>query len=301
MTPIDSKSHPGGPTDSRFDRNRLAAYPPQEPLSALGEAYGNQALLLGADVQGEEIRYGHDPHQSLAIFRAAEPNGSVLLFFHGGGWTNGYKEWMYFMAPALNAHGVTFVSATYRLAPRHVFPAGFEDCADAVKWTYRTLMPSMGPTPALFVGGHSAGGHYAALLAVSGQWRAERALPLEVLEGCVPVCGVYRFGENSGLAVRPRFLGMDPASEQKASPILNISAPLIPPFFLSHGSRDFPHLIAQAGEMARALRAASVPLQVEVIEDCNHFEANLAAADPAHPWVVKLAKWMHHIRCKTDV
>ena len=48
----------------------------------------------------------------------------MLLFWHGGGWTSGYKEWMGFMAPALNAAGVTFVSAGYRLAPEHVFPAG---------------------------------------------------------------------------------------------------------------------------------------------------------------------------------
>lgn len=287
MTDLGTQSQ----TDERDDA-RLAAYPAQEPLSPLGEAYAKRVLSLGAGLRGEEVQYGAAPHQSLTIFRAPEANGIVLVFFHGGGWTNGYKEWMYFMAPAFTAHGVTMVSATYRLAPQHMFPAGWNDCADAVAWVHRTVMPSMGPKPRLFAGGHSAGGHYAALLAVTDDWRTQRDLPPDVLDGCVPVSGVYRFGEHSGLAKRPRFLGSDPAADSRASPVLRLSPRCTPPFFLSYGSRDFPHLIRQAEEMAIALRAASIPLHVEVIEDCDHFEANIAAGDPSRPWVAKAVAWM---------
>ena len=110
----------------------LAAYPAQEPLSALGAAYSARVLALGAGIRGEDISYGDHAHQALTIFRPEHPSGIVLVVFHGGGWTNGYKEWMSFMAPALNGQGITLVSATYRLAPEHVFPAGFDDCADAI-------------------------------------------------------------------------------------------------------------------------------------------------------------------------
>lgn len=284
------------PADERHDaltqRARLAAYPPQEPLSPRADSYAKHVLSLGASVWGQEVQYGTDPHQSLTVFRASEPNGVVLVFFHGGGWTNGYKEWMYFMAPAFNIRGVTIVSATYRLAPQHLFPAGWNDCADAVAWVHRTLLPSMGPKVRLFVGGHSAGGYYAALLAVTDDWRADRHLPLDLLHGCVPVSGVYRLGEHSGLARRPRFLGSDPAMDDRASPLLRLSPQCTPPFFLSYGSRDFPHLIQQAQEMGRALQAASVPLHIEVIDDCDHFEASIAAGDPARPWVARVTGWM---------
>ena len=112
---------------SATGRDRLAAYPRQEPLSPLGEAYSARVLALGEGVEGIDAHYGSDPHQSLTVFQADRPNGNVFLVFHGGGWTNGYKEWMYLMAPAFNAVGVTLISATYRLAPRHVYPAGFND------------------------------------------------------------------------------------------------------------------------------------------------------------------------------
>lgn len=275
---------------------RLAAYPAQEPLSPVGEEYAKRVQSLGATLQGQDVPYGTDSHQTLTIFPAAEPNGLVLVFFHGGGWTNGYKEWMYFMAPPFNAHGITFVSATYRLAPQHVFPAGLNDCADAVAWVHRMLMPSMGSKGGLFVGGHSAGAHYAALLAVTDDWRAARQLPTNVLHGCIPISGVYRFGEQSGLAKRPRFLGSDPAMDDLASPLLRLSPGCTPPFFLSYGSRDFPHLIRQAEEMAGALQAASIPLHVEIMENCNHFEANIAAGDPSGAWATKVAQWMRQNR-----
>jgi hypothetical protein len=108
---------------------KQADYPPQEPLSPAGTAYGDECWRRGEGIDGAEFAVGADPYQRLLVFRAPRPDGRVLLFWHGGGWTSGYKEWMSFMAPAFTAQGVTFVSAGYRLAPQHVFPAGIDDAA----------------------------------------------------------------------------------------------------------------------------------------------------------------------------
>ncbi|WP_076998117.1 alpha/beta hydrolase [Variovorax sp. KK3] len=277
---------------------KLELYPPQEPLSPLGQAYQARIMALGEGVQGHEAAYGDDPYQSLAVFPAIDPSGDVLVFLHGGGWTSGYKEWMYFMAPALTAAGVTLVSAGYRLAPGHVFPAGFEDAADAVAWVYRHIEAHGGDPQRIFVGGHSAGGHYAALLAVSSAWRQARALPSDVLRGCLPVSGVYRFGEGSGLNVRPRFLGIGDEAQvdAAASPMQRIERAACPPFLITHGTRDFPHLITQAQQMQAALLAAGVPVQAHVLEGADHFDASVACGDPSSEWPALAAAWMHRIR-----
>jgi acetyl esterase/lipase len=260
----------------------------------LGAAYQQRILALGAGLTGEEHAYGTDPYQSLAVFPAAKPTGDVLVFFHGGGWTNGYKEWMYFMAPAFQAQGITFVSAGYRLAPAHVFPTGLEDCADAVAWVVRHVQTETGQASRVFIGGHSAGGHYAALLGVTSAWREQRQLSASAIAGCLPVSGVYQFGAASGMAVRPRFLGpvQDGTAEVAASPLARLEPAACPPFLLTHGSRDFPHLITQAGQMADALRAAQVPVQSEILEDCDHFEASVACGDASRPWVARAAAWI---------
>ena len=272
----------------------LEHYPAQDLLSPLGAAYQQRILALGAGLTGEEHAYGTDPYQSLAVFPAAKPTGDVLVFFHGGGWTNGYKEWMYFMAPAFQAQGITFVSAGYRLAPAHVFPTGLEDCADAVAWVVRHVRTEAGQASRVFIGGHSAGGHYAALLGVTSAWREQRQLSASAIAGCLPVSGVYHFGAASGMAVRPRFLGpvQDGTAEAAASPLARLEPAACPRFLLTHGSRDFPHLITQAGQMADALRAAQVPVQSEILEDCDHFEASVACGDASRPWVARAAAWI---------
>jgi len=186
---------------------RIEDYPAQEPLSALGRAYDEKARAAATGIAGVEEAYGDDPYQRLSIHRAPRPSGDVLVFFHGGGWTNGYKEWMEFMAPALTARGVTFVSAGYRLAPQHLFPVCVDDAARAVAWLHGHIGAHGGEPGRVFVGGHSAGGHLAALLAVARAWRADRHLPADAVRGCLPVSGVYRVDAQSGLSMRPRFLG----------------------------------------------------------------------------------------------
>lgn len=271
-------------------------YPPQEPLSPLGAAYEKRILALGEGINGIEASYGDDPYQSLAVFRPPEPSGDVLVFFHGGGWTSGYKEWMYFMAPALLAQGVVLVSAGYRLAPGHVFPAALDDAADALAWVWRHIASHGGDPKRIFVGGHSAGGHYAALLAVTSAWQSQRGLPANLVRGCLPVSGVYHFGAGSGLPVRPRFLGTLDASrvDVEASPLLKLEPTASPPFLITYGSRDFAHLVAQAQQMEAALRVADVPVQVQILEGCDHFEASVACGEHPSGWPALAAAWMRH-------
>ena len=186
-------------------------YPPQEPMSALAKSYHDEVMLRGNGVSGEELSYGPDPYQSILVCRAKKPDGTLLAFLHGGGWTNGYKEWLAFMAPAFTGAGITFASVGYRLAPQHVFPAGFEDSRAGVA-LLRARAAGFGAAPSrLFVGGHSAGGHYAALMTVRSVWEKGAAPGPGTIRGCLPISGVFDFGPESGLPQRPRFLG-DPAA-----------------------------------------------------------------------------------------
>lgn len=267
------------------------AYPPQEPFSEIARRYHDEVMRRGVGVTGGvEASFGHDPYQSLAVFPAASPSGDVLLAWHGGGWTNGYKEWLAFMAPGLNAAGVTFVTAGYRLAPQHTFPAALDDCMVAVAWVRRGITAHGGDPERLFVGGHSAGGHYASLLAARRDWQHTHDLPAGVIRGCLPISGVYLFGEGSGLSVRPRFLGAG-LTEGPASPLLNIQG-VPPPFLIAHGDRDFPHLIPQAAAMEAALREKGGEVQRIVLEGCDHFMASYEGGDPGGRWLAPAAAWM---------
>lgn len=267
-------------------------YPAQEPFTAIGERYHVEVLRRGAGVEGAEIAYGADAYQRLTIVPAAQPSGDVFIALHGGGWTNGYKEWMLFMAPALTARGVTFISVGYRLAPQHVFPTGYHDVLDAVANTYHSVVPFGGDPTRIFVGGHSAGGHLAALAALRRDWQASRGLPDDVVRGALPVSGTYLFGEQSGLSMRPRFLG-PPGSgaDGAASPLSHVKRG-VPPFFLAWGDADFPHLQRQARDFEAALRATENDVTSLVLAGCDHLGASYASGEADGPWVESAVAWM---------
>lgn len=72
-----------------FGRNnlKLEEYPSQEPLTSQRATYQEEVLRRGNGIVGIETIIGDDPYQSLSVYPAASPDGTVLTFLHGGGWT----------------------------------------------------------------------------------------------------------------------------------------------------------------------------------------------------------------------
>ena len=268
------------------------SYPPQEPFSEIGAKYHVRVQELGAGIDGETFAYGDDHYQEVAVFASPRPNGNVVAFMHGGGWTSGYKEWMTFMAPPLNAAGITFVSMGYRLAPGVTWPNAIEDAAAATAWVHGNIAGFGGDPGRIFVGGHSAGGHHAAWLAVRKDWQGPAGVPEDVVRGALPVSGVYDFTEGNGMPARPRFLGEEGANEHDASPLHTIAR--TPPFFMAWGDTDFPHLIVQAEAMADAWRAAGGAVETLCLAGCDHLGASYACGDPGAPWLAGLLGWIEN-------
>jgi acetyl esterase/lipase len=159
-----------------------------------------------------------------------------------------------------------------------------------VAWVFHNVAEMAGNADRIFVGGHSAGGHYASLMAVRRDWQENYALPSDVIRGCVPVSGVYRFGAGSGLSMRPRFLGAE-ENEIPASSLHNIHG-VPPPFLISFGSRDFPHLKIQAQEMADTLVRAGGEVRLLELADCDHLGASLACGNADGQWASTVVEWM---------
>ncbi|MFC0303461.1 alpha/beta hydrolase [Rhizorhabdus histidinilytica] len=270
-------------------------YPPQEPPTETLLFLHGRLMVLAEGIEGEEHRHGDDPSQSLIVYPAPEPGGPVLIFMHGGGWTNGYKEEMAFLAPVLNAAGFTLVSNSYRLAPRHVFPANADDAAEAVARTWRLAERYGYDRDAIFIGGHSAGGHLAGLLAVTSDWQAARGLPGDVIKGCLPISGTFDFTPGCGLSMRPRFLGPEGRfNEVKASPLFRLGE-TAPPFLIAHGTEDFPHLMVQAKKFAMVLRARGLAAETVEVPDATHGTVLLMAAETDKPWLPAATHWMRAV------
>jgi acetyl esterase len=90
----------------------------------------------------------------------------VLVYYHGGGWTLGSLATYDSICRVLaRASGTLIVSVDYRLAPEHPFPAGLEDAHLALEWTVRNADAFGGDARRLAIGGDSAGGNLATVVA----------------------------------------------------------------------------------------------------------------------------------------
>ena len=267
-----------------------------QPSPGAGE-YLEQAMAWSDEVRAKSrcalnLEYGDDERQKLDVYIPdADPGlpAPVLLFFHGGYWVVGHKDLLGFMAPAITPAPALLVSVGYRLAPGAKYPQQVDDCRSALRWVYKHIADYGGDPERIFVGGHSAGGHLAALVTLQRERLVDFGLAPGVIKGCFPVSGVFDVTETPPDR-REAFLASDDDARE-ASPMYSTKGNETP-FLLEIGSDDFDNLRAQHPRMLEALQAEQGHVEEMVRQDHNHFRISLDHADIESPWTRRVRKWM---------
>jgi acetyl esterase len=111
--------------------------------------------------------------------RAALP---ALIYFHGGGWVMGDLDTHDGVCRLIaNAAGIAVISVDYRLAPEHKFPAAVDDAMTATEWIAAHGATLGIDASRLAVGGDSAGGNIAAVVALIARDRGGPRLRFQLL------------------------------------------------------------------------------------------------------------------------
>ncbi len=117
---------------------------------------------------GDEARQRLDVYRPAAATPAATLPAKVIVYFYGGSWRSGERGYYRFVGEAFASRGFVVVVPDYRLYPDVRFPAFVEDGAQAVRWVYDHIAGFGGCGQRVFLMGHSAGAHTAALRAHGG-------------------------------------------------------------------------------------------------------------------------------------
>jgi acetyl esterase/lipase len=88
----------------------------------------------------------------------------VLVFIHGGSWNSGNKEMYWWLGKNMARKNTVSVIINYSLSPEFQYEKMASDCAMAIKWVRDSISRFAGRSDRIFVMGHSAGGHLAALI-----------------------------------------------------------------------------------------------------------------------------------------
>jgi len=263
----------------------------------------------------KNIRYaeGAGRRRVLDVYRPRPPveRAPVLLQIHGGAWMVGTKDTQGRpLMQALTASGWVCVAINYRLSPRSKWPAHLQDCKLALRWIREHIAEHGGDPDRIVVTGGSAGGHLAAMVALTAnqpEWQPGFEDVDTSVIGCVPMYGAYDleaiFGSGSRLGRRisgsmgSLVLGVNlaeaPVPYRQASPLHSVRAGA-PPFLIVHGTIDNLVPVAQARALAERLRA--VGTEVAYVElrgaphafDIFHSEWADASVEGVARWLTRL-------------
>ena len=197
----------------------------------------------------------------------------VFVYFHGGGWVIGDIESSDGLCRTLcNAAKCIVMSVDYRLAPEHPFPAAVDDSYHAVLWASENAARFGGDASRIAVGGDSAGGNLAAVVAQIARDRGKPALKYQLL--IYPVtdaaCNTPSYSQNSEgyfltqAAMRwfwNHYIGKDiNPSNPMASPLHAHNFKGLPPALVI--TAEFDPLRDEGEAYADCLKNAGVPVHL---------------------------------------
>ncbi|MGQ4660879.1 alpha/beta hydrolase fold domain-containing protein [Lysobacter sp. F6437] len=200
----------------------------------------------------------------------------VVVFFYGGSWQRGKREQYRFVGRRLAANGILTIVADYRTWPRAGFPDFIDDAAQAVAWARDNAASRGGDPDRLFVAGHSAGAHIAALLATDGRYLRRHGIAPTNLAGVVGLSGPYDFVIDGDL--EPVF---GPRTQWPQAQPVNFVSGDEPPFLLVHGLDDDVVESRDSIELADKLRANGVNAHLLLLPDGTHGTPLAGFYDPA--------------------
>ena len=226
----------------------------------------------------QDRAYGAGPRQRLDVYVPDDLTAPapVVVFFYGGRWEFGVKEDYRFVGQALASQGLIAVIADYRLYPEVRFPTFIEDGAAAVRWVQAQISGLGGDPARIFVMGHSAGAHIAAMLALDAQYLNAVGTTPRALAGLIGLAGPYDFLPLTDPTLQRIFAAEDMAETQP----ITFAGDGGPPALLLHGEQDRTVRPANSTHLAAQLRAAGTPVELGLYPDLGHIGIVGALAAP---------------------
>ena len=202
----------------------------------------------------------------------------AVVIIHGGGWTGGEKGAAreFNIGTNLAIRGYVGMSIDYVLSTggKVTWPHNLYDCKTAVRWLRKNADRLQIDTEHIGVIGGSAGGHLAAMVALTGPGdRLDPEGPYGEFS-CRVQCAVDMYGPAELLGSRD--IAMLGKTHTEAPELYRAASPVTysdsgdPPVLILHGTADRAVDVKQSEILAAALKAAGVAHELVIVPDAPH-------------------------------
>jgi acetyl esterase/lipase len=239
-------------------------------------AAANALVPRGGYTLRKDVAYGDGARQTLDIY---VPDGltapaPALLFFHGGSWQFGDKNQYRALGQAFASKGIVTVVANYGLFPPARFPRFIEDGARAFKYVHDHVREWGGDSARIFLCGHSAGAHIAAMLGTNGAYLRAAGADPSAPRGIIGIAGPYDFLPLKDPVLIELFGGDNVLETQPIHFIDGKRAPML----LTHGRDDTTVGAGNSKRMAQKLQSFGSEVVVRYYHRTGHIGILLSLA-----------------------
>ena len=200
------------------------------------------------------------------------------MFWYGGRWSTGDKNDYRFVGAALAELGFIAVLPNYRHYPRVKLAGFMDDAAHAALWAADNAAELGADPHRLYLMGHSAGAHLAALVGLDRRYFQATGRPVPRIAGVVGLSGPYDFLPLTDPDLEDMF---GPPQRYPDSQPINFVRSDAPPMLLVHGMKDRTVAPKNSINLAAALQAKGVAATLKLYPTLAHADTVAALSLPA--------------------
>jgi arylformamidase len=215
------------------------------------------------------IAYGEGKLENLDIYPSRQPGSKVLLFIHGGYWHKLDKSDFHFVGSGFHSYNLTTVIINYPLAPLATMDEIVLSCRKAMSWVNSNIATYNGDPDRVYIAGHSAGGHLAAMM-----------MTAETIMGVKGVCvmsGLFNL-EPIRLSEINEVLHLDDQMVLRNSPV-KLKPVLSCPLVIAVGGNEADEYKEQSGELLKGWKE-DIPVILVELAGANHYSIIEEAVKP---------------------
>ncbi|MFM9910406.1 MAG: alpha/beta hydrolase, partial [Chitinophagaceae bacterium] len=222
------------------------------------------------------------------VFPSSNSGSKTLIFIHGGYWQHFDKSLFHFVAGAFADYGITTVLLNYPLIPEVSIDDIVASCRKSLIWLKKNLRELNGDPLQMYLVGHSAGGHLAAML-LENKWVKNNLG--DSIKGVCSLSGLFNLKPIQQSNLNP-VLNLTREITERNSPV-NLEPTAVGRLLLFVGSAETQEYKDQSEELFNTWKNKVSTIDYSEITGLNHFSTLNSILDPFSLIHHSICKMMH--------